>query len=160
MGKIDLAKLIEYSEEKLEKLKEIKRLTEQQGAAIEKEDMGALNRLLAEKQRVIDYIDRCDDAFQEELIKLKEQLGISSLSMLKDIEDGDGERKRLVSIVAEIVNTIRLIQDLEKENHNKLVEGMEQVKKKLKKVRQGKKGLASYNSGSSMLFGSFIDKRK
>lgn len=160
MGKADLTKLIEYGEVKLEKLKEIRSLTEQQKDAIDREDFETLNRLIAEKQKVIDFIDRCDSAFQEEMERLKEEMGISSLSMLKDIQGTGGETGKLVGVVGEIVNSIRDIQALEKQNHLKLLKGMGQVKEKLRKVRQGKKGLAGYNPGRGTEFGSFIDKRK
>jgi hypothetical protein len=155
----ELTKLVRYSEEKLDKLKQIEQFTKRQKAAIDSHDLAVLAPIVEEKQKVIDYIDWCDDAFQDELQKLKERFGVKTLKDIGEIDDGK-EGKTLVGIIAKIVETIESIQLLEKDNHEKLVMAMEQVKEKLKRVRQGQKSVALYDGGVSSASGSFIDKKK
>jgi len=59
-----------------------------------------------------------------------------------------------------IIETIEKIQVLERENQKKLLETMDQVKEKLRKIRNGQKSVAVYDSGMGMVSGSFLDKRK
>lgn len=154
-----LNKLIKYSEEKLDKLKQIEEVTVQQKAAIDSQDFAALNLLVEEKQKIIDYIDWCDSAFQEELEKVKKRLGVKSIKDIGEAEGGE-EKKALVDIIGMIIETIEKIQALERENHKKLLESMDQVKEKLRKVRNGQKSVAVYDSGTGMASGSFLDKKK
>jgi translation elongation factor P/translation initiation factor 5A len=58
------------------------------------------------------------------------------------------------------VETIENIQLLEKDNHEKLVLAMEQVKEKLKRIRQGQKSVALYEGSAASASGSFFDKKK
>jgi hypothetical protein len=154
-----LNKLIRYSEEKLDKLKQIEEVTMQQKAAIDSQDYAALNSLVEEKQKVIDYIDWCDSAFQEELERVKKRLGVKSI---RDIGEAEGkeEKKALVDIIGMIIETIEKIQVLERENQKKLLESMDQVKEKLKKIRNGQKSVTVYDSGMGLASGSFLDKKK
>jgi hypothetical protein len=154
-----LNKLIRYSEEKLDKLKQIEEVTMQQKAAIDSQDYAALNSLVEEKQKVIDYIDWCDSAFQEELERVKKRLGVKSI---KDIGEAEGkeEKKALVDIIGMIIETIEKIQVLERENQKKLLESMDQIKEKLKKIRNGQKSVAVYDNGMGLASGSFLDKKK
>ena len=154
-----LNKLIRYSEEKLDKLKQIEDVTVQQKAAIDSRDFAALNSLVEEKQKIIDYIDWCDSAFQDELEKVKKRLGVKSIKDIGQAEDQD-EKKALVDIIAMIIEAIEKVQALERENHKKLLESMDQVKEKLKRIRNGQKSIAVYDSGMGMASGSFIDKKK
>ena len=154
-----LNKLIRYSEEKLDKLKQIEEVTVQQKAAIDSQDFAALNSLVEEKQKVIDYIDWCDNAFQEELERVKKRLGVKSIKDIGEAEGGE-EKKALVDIIGMIIETIEKIQALERENHKKLLESMEQIKEKLRKVRNGQKSVALYDSGMGLASGSFLDKKK
>jgi hypothetical protein len=159
MGQADLSKLIKYSQEKFDKLQEIKQLTGMQKDAIDEEDINKLNNLVAQKQKIIDYIDWCDSSFQKELEQMKEHLGIKNLAELKEkVDEKDDET--LVGIIKGIVTTIEEIQDMEKENHAKLLSSMEQIKERLKRVRKGKKGLGGYNRNAVTVYGSFIDKKK
>ena len=154
-----LNKLIRYSEEKLDKLKQIEEVTVQQKAAIDSQDYAALNSLVEEKQKVIDYIDWCDSAFQEELEKVKRRLGVKSIKDIGEAEDKE-EKKALVDIIGMIIETIEKIQVLERENQKKLLESMDQVKEKLRKIRNGQKSVAVYDSGMGLASGSFLDKKK
>ncbi len=155
----DLTKLVRYSQEKLDKLKQIEKVTEQQKTAIDSQDLAALNSLVEEKQKVIDYIDWCDNAFQDELKRLKERLGVKTLNDIREIDDGQ-EGKTLVAIITEITETIESIQAMEKDNHKKLLASMDQIKEKLRKVRNGQKSIAMYDGGNEAASGSFIDKKK
>ena len=154
-----LNKLIRYSEEKLDKLKQIEEVTAQQKAAIDSQDYAALNSLVEEKQKIIDYINWCDSAFQEELDRVKKRLGVKSIKDIGETE-GNEEKKALVDIIGMIIETIEKIQVLERENQKKLLETMDQVKEKLRKIRNGQKSVAVYDSGMGMVSGSFLDKRK
>lgn len=158
-GMVELTKLVRYSEEKLDKLKQIEKFTRQQKEAIDSHDLAVLAPLVDKKQKVIDYIDWCDNAFQDELDRIKKKLGVKTLRDIGDIETND-EGKTLVSIIAKIVETIENIQLLEKDNHEKLVLAMEQVKEKLKRIRQGQKSVALYESSAASASGSFFDKKK
>ncbi|MBA1334002.1 MAG: hypothetical protein HPY66_1486 [Firmicutes bacterium] len=160
MGNADLSKLIRYSEEKLDKLKEIKQLTRMQKDAIGNEDIDALNNLVEEKQKIIDYISWCDQSFQTELANLRGLMSARGSMELKDVLEGNPDNEALGSAIRQIVNTIEDIQEMEKENHLKLLNNMEEIKDRLKKIRQGKKGLNGYNQNVSGVSGSFIDKMK
>ncbi len=154
-----LKKLIRYSEEKLDKLKQIEEITMQQKAAIDSQDYAALSSLVEEKQKVIDYKDWCDSAFQEELEKVKRRLGVKSIKDIGEAEDKE-EKKALVDIIGMVIETIEKIQVLERENQKKLLESMDQVKEKLRKIRNGQKSDAVYDSGMGLASGSFLDKKK
>ncbi|MDI6707234.1 MAG: flagellar protein FlgN [Bacillota bacterium] len=160
MGNADLSKLIRYSEEKLDKLKEIKQLTRMQKDAIGNEDIDALNNLVEEKQKIIDYISWCDQSFQTELANLRELMSARGSMELKDVLEGNPDNEALRSAIRQIVNTVEDIQEMEKENHLRLLNNMEEIKDRLKKIRQGKKGLNGYNQNVSGVSGSFIDKMK
>lgn len=155
----NLTKLIRYSEEKLDKLKSIEEYTRQQKTAIDNHRLADLVPLVDKKQRAIDYIDRCDNAFQDELDRIKREYGVKTLVEIEKIKGNDGA-KTLVGTISKIVETIKRIQILEEENNKRLDRAMEQVKGKLKKVRQGKKSVALYESGPDPAAGSFIDKKK
>ncbi|NLO26075.1 MAG: flagellar protein FlgN, partial [Clostridiales bacterium] len=159
VGMAHLAKLLKYSEEKLEKLKQIENITVQQKTAIDSRDFAALNSLVEEKQKIIDYIDWCDSAFQEELKKVKERLGVKTFEEIGEV-NGRDEKKALAGIIGLIIEAIEKIQTLEKDNHQKLLASMEQVREKLKKVRNGQKSIAVYDSGIGIASGSFVDKKK
>lgn len=160
MGNADLSKLIRYSEEKLDKLKEIKQLTRMQKDAIGNEDIDALNNLVAEKQKIIDYISWCDQSFQAELANLRELMSAKGLMELKDVLQGNPDNEALGSAIRQIVNTIEDIQEMEKENHLKLLNNMEEIKDRLKKIRQGKKSFNGYSQNVGGVAGNFIDKMK
>ncbi len=155
-----LSNLLKYSEQKLEKLKQIKGATIEQKKAIDDNDIDTLNSLIEKKQVAIDFINKCDDAFQKELESVKRKLGVKSFQDITET-DGGAEKKALVEIVHSIIKTINDTKALEKDNHRRLLDAMDEAKQKLKKVRKGQKSVAMYDKGmGGMGSGSFIDKKK
>lgn len=154
-----LANLLKYSKEKLKRLKQIEKATIKQKKAIEDKDMAVLNSLIEEKQRAIEYINKCDSAFQKELEDVKRKLGVKSFQDITETE-GNAEKKVLVELIHNIIETINNTKALEKDNHRNLLDAMDKAKERLKKVRKGQKSVAMYDRGVEMSAGSFIDKKE
>ena len=95
MQKQDLInRMIEPSEKQLNKLLELKKLSERLKEAFELQQLDEVEKILNKKDEIISSIGKLDDAFLTASDALKKILGINSLTQLDKTDiDGSGKLK-------------------------------------------------------------------
>lgn len=145
-------------QQKRELMDEMLSLTVMQTAAIEKEDLDDLNRLIAEKQRIISSVDKLDEEFLEQFNKLKTDKRLTGLSQLEALDlPGASELKQKT---AAILETIGRISEAEKHNSRKSSELLDKYGKEIKKINIGRKANQGYNPMPYTAPSYFLDKKK
>ena len=160
-------KYIERLNELLQKKKalllDILTLTQAQTEAITEEGLDGLNKLIDDKQAIIDGINKLDEEFGTYYQRLKSTLGITRLDQLDaaKLEGGASDgAKQLKSLTAEILDVVRDISEIEKVNSQKSNKLLGQFGNEIKKINQGKKANNAYKSGAASAPSYFIDKKK
>lgn len=151
-------KMVDTIKKKKELLKEMLVLTDGQTAAIKSEALDALNKLIEEKQKRIDSIDKLDEEFSGYLE------GLKSTAKVKSIDEIDSaaypKAKQLRDETGEVMTLIKRISDIEKINSDVSKELLEKLGSEIKKVNQGKKINQAYNPNSPSAPSYFIDNKK
>jgi hypothetical protein len=152
-------KLIELSDKKLERLKEILALTEQQSRIISEDSADEINNLIAQKQKQIDMIDELDNSFEIYYSRLKSVLGVESIEDIRMSQiSGSAELKQIVTV---IFNTAKQIQKLEVENKNRVQEIVNKLAGDIRRIKQAKTANNGYNiAGKLPQPAYFFDKKK
>lgn len=148
--------LISISKEKKQLLEEIHDFTKKQREGIKKEDMGKLNDILDKKDHIIKKINELDISFLTIFSQIKKEEGIENIDQI-DV-DKYPNLKKLKEIVKEISSSLIAISLLDEENNKNIKAKLEETKKELRRVKDGKKAYKGYNSTitGSML----IDEKK
>lgn len=148
--------LISISKEKKQLLEEIHDFTKKQREGIKKEDMGKLNDILDKKDHIIKKINELDISFLTTFSQIKKEEGIENIDQI-DV-DKYPNLKKLKEIVKEISSSLIAISLLDEENNKNIKAKLEETKKELRRVKDGKKAYKGYNSTitGSML----IDEKK
>lgn len=144
-------------------LLDILSLTRQQSGVISEDGLDSLNKLIDDKQKKIDAIDKLDDEFNAHYSKLKTVMGITGLDQLDASKiEGDAAINaiRLKTLTADILDIIRDISGIEKENSKKSAKLLEKFGNEIKKLNQSKKVNNAYTSGNFDSLSYFIDKKK
>lgn len=144
-------------------LLDILALTRAQTEAIAEDSLDSLNNLINSKQLKIDEVNKLDEEFGAHYSRLKSTMGISSLDQLDNakLESGASEgAKQLKDLTAGILNVIRSISEVEKENSQKSNKLLAQFGSEIKKINLGKKANNAYKSGSISAPSYFLDKKK
>ena len=144
---------------KKQMLHEMLELTKAQTEVIAAESLDKLQKLVEDKQSVIDRIDELDDEFTGHMEKLKSAVGINKL---EDIDVSRfPEAKRLKQAVSEVLDLVREISGIEKINSVKSKKLLEQLGSQIQKINQGKKINNAYNRQNAAGATSFfLDKKK
>lgn len=134
-------------------------LTREQTGAIDEKSLDRLQKLIEEKQKRIDEIDRLDEEFTACMDKLKIEAGVKDLGELEASRyPGARELKRLT---AEVISLVEQISGIEKVNSAKSKELLEEIGAHIRRFSQAKKLSNAYNqqdvSGAPSLF---LDKKK
>ena len=153
-----VGRLIDLLKKKHVLLHSLLSLTQSQSDQINEESIEILQRLIDEKQLVIDDINKLDDEFNVYFSRLKSTLKINSLDEL-NAAGLDGAR-HLKEITAGIINLIKEISQLEKDNNEKSTELLNYLGGEIKKINQGKKMNNSYTSRPINTTAYYIDKKK
>jgi len=160
-------KYIELLNELLTKKKalllDILALTQSQSETITEAGMDSLNHLINDKQLKIDRINELDDEFGACCQKLESALKISHLDQLDAaILEADALKgaKQLKILTSEILDVVRNISEMEKENTKKSKKLLEQFGNEIKRINQGKKANNAYKTGYSNAPSYFLDKKK
>lgn len=153
-----MERLIDILKKKHVLLRSILSLTKAQYSHINEDSVEKLQKLIDEKQHVIDDINKLDDEFDIYFSRLKTNLKINSLDELNAA--GIEGAKHLKEITAEIINLIMEISEMEKENRQKSKELLDILGEEIKKINQGKKVSATYTSKPINIPAYFIDKKK
>lgn len=148
--------LISISKEKKQLLEEIHDFTKKQREGIKKEDMGKLNDILDKKDHIIKKINELDISFLTIFSQIKKEEGIENIDQI-DV-DKYPNLKKLKEIVKEISSSLIAISLLDEENNKNIKAKLEETKKELRRVKDGKKAYKGYNATitGSML----IDEKK
>lgn len=154
-----IQKLLELSEKKLDGLRMILKLTEEQSNIITEENTEELQRIIDLKQQQMDTIDELDQAFEVYYSRLKSLLGIQSLEEIRMSElTGAAELKQIITTIYDIT---RQIQNLESLN-NKRVRGiLNRLSGEIRQVKQNQMVNNGYNIGAKLPQQSYyFDKKK
>lgn len=144
-------------------LADILALTRAQADAITEDGMGQLDGLIKDKQLKIDEINRLDDEFEANCDKLKATFGISRLDQLDTVNleaSAVKGAKLLKNQTAEVLNAIRNISEIEKDNNIKSKKLLDHFGSEIKKINLGKKANNVYKSGPFNVPSYFVDKKK
>lgn len=153
-----IERLIDLLKKKHVLLRSILSLTQAQVSQINEESIDKLQKLIDEKQHVIDDINSLDDEFNVYFTRLKSTLKINSLDEL-NAEELEGA-KVLKEVTAGIISLIKEISELEKTNNEKSKELLGTLSGEIKKLNQGKKVNTGYVSKPFNSASYFIDKKK
>ena len=157
-GKELTAYLYRISEAKLKLMVSLMEATQDQQQALGEENLEVLNQAIEKKNKIIEKIDVLDREFAEKYGELKETLGIEDLSQVQE-EPVEGF-KDLKEKIHEIMAQVNKVNQLDKENLEKMKKDMEIIQSKIKNARTGQKAVGSYNSKYQQSESIFIDKKK
>lgn len=156
-----IERLNELLEKKKALLADILGITRAQADTVTEDGMAGLSDLIKNKQLKIDEINKLDEEFGIYYQRLKSALGISRLDQI-DAEklDGAAQARRLKELTAEILDVIRDIAVIERENSRKSKKLLEKFGNEIKKINQGKKANNAYKPGAFGVPSYFVDKKK
>lgn len=153
-----ITELISLIDEKRLLFGNIMEITLEQKKDIEENGANNIEKLVNQKQTVIDKIDEIDKSFSEGLNLLKKQLKVNTL------EEVDFTKypmlKNLKLKVEEIMSLAQKIMQIEESNKAKLAGLMNELKKEMKKISVGKKSIKAYEKPNINNDGIYIDKKK
>lgn len=154
-----IQKLLELSEKKLNGLRQILKLTEEQSNVITEDNADELQRIIDLKQQQMDIIDEFDQAFEVYYSRLRSVLGVQSLEEIRMSElNGAAELKQIVTIIYDIT---KQIQSLEGMNNKKVKDILNRLSSEIRQVKQGQVVNNGYNIGSKLPQQSYyFDKKK
>lgn len=154
-----IQKLLELSEKKLNGLRQILKLTEEQSNVITEDNADELQRIIDLKQQQMDIIDEFDQAFEVYYSRLRSVLGVQSLEEIRMSElNGAAELKQIVTTIYDIT---KQIQSLEGMNNKKVKDILNRLSSEIRQVKQGQVVNNGYNIGSKLPQQSYyFDKKK
>lgn len=138
-------------------LEDFYKLTIVQKKLIENNDIDKLNRIINNKENVIEKINRLDVEFLGIYNNIKEVEDINDLSQLSIEKDYLVKLKELTSKCEKLMKTIKIQDD---ENNNIMKSGFEDVKKSLREIKRGKTTTNKYYNNMPSSGGYFIDSKK
>ncbi len=154
-----IQKLFELSEKKLDGLRMILKLTQEQSNIITEENTEELQRIIDQKQQEMDAIDELDQAFEVYYSRLKSLLGIQSLEEIR-ISDLTGSAE-LKQIITSIYDITKKIQNLEAINNRMVRDILNRLSGEIRQVKQNQMVNNGYNIGNKLPQQSFyFDKKK
>ena len=137
---------------------QIMNLTKCQNDDIMSNDADNIEKLVEEKQGVIDRINELDKAFSVQLGLLKKELNITALDEISITEYP--VLGQIKGKIVDLQNMARKIMELEKQNNDKLNEIYGRVKAELKQLSVGKKSVKAYEAPAVQSDGVYIDRKK
>ena len=154
-----IQKLLELSEKKLNGLRQILKLTEEQSNVITEDNVDALQNIIDLKQQQMDIIDELDQAFEVYYSRVKSVLGVKSLEEIRMSElNGAAELKQIITTIYDI---IKHIQSLEGVNNKKVRDILNRLSGEIRQIKQGQVVNNGYNIGSKLPQQSYyFDKKK
>lgn len=154
-----IQKLIEISEKKLDCIREILKLTNEQSNVISEDSAEEIERLIGLKQLQIDMINELDKAFEVYYARLKSILGVQSIEEIRIRQiQGAAELKQIITT---IFNTSKQIQSLEVENKNRVQAIVTKLGDDIKRVRLSRVANNGYSVAAKLPQQPyFFDKKK
>lgn len=151
-------KLLENSQKKYKYLEDMLKLTEQLSAVMTEEGMDTLEKLIADRQAVIEKVDKLDEEFNVYFSRLKHELKVNSLDELKDTNI-KGLRE-LKDVVAKIMDILKEMSQIDKKNNDEAKKLFDSLGTEIKKINQGKMVNTAYYPKQVQTESYFIDKKK
>lgn len=154
-----IERLIEISRKKHSCLQDMVLLTMAQSEAINEDGLEGLQKLIDDKQKKIEDINKIDEDFNVYFTRLKQQFKINSLSELKAPNiKGVKELQQLIKQIMDLLNEINAI---EKQNSDKARKLLDNLGSQIKRINEGKRVSSAYSTDPSSRPPSyFIDKKK
>lgn len=149
--------IVDLIERKNEMLSDLYKLTLAQKKLIESMDMDRLNRIIRNKEKIIEKIDKIDDKFLKEYQGIKEKYNIDELTEL-NVEKN--YLIRLKEATKKCSDKVMEISEMDKKNSNIMSDRFDNVKTKLKEIKRGKTTTNKYYNKSPQTGGYFIDSKK
>jgi hypothetical protein len=149
--------IIDLLQKKYKFLEDIHYLTKLQSQVIEKEEIGNLNKLVALKQEKIEQINDLDLKFEKYFLDLKNALNVENLEQVNESVRGSAELKRFVKNIIDIIKEISII---EKENSMKVKKLLNEIGGELKKMNNVNKINNAYSIGNAVAHSYYIDRKK
>ncbi|TCO67610.1 flagellar export chaperone FlgN [Caldanaerobacter subterraneus] len=137
-----LKKLIEFTKEKIENLKQLYDLTEKIGVAIGSNDLEELKKLLVSKQQIIERINDIDKEFIPLYNAFKKENKIESIFEMEDNIIGDASKLKGLFIDAKAL--LDKIKEKDDSNIKEINKVFEKVSDKLEELSKNKEGYVEY----------------
>ncbi|AAM23786.1 iron uptake system EfeUOB component EfeO/EfeM [Caldanaerobacter subterraneus subsp. tengcongensis MB4] len=137
-----LKKLIEFTKEKIENLKQLYDLTEKIGVAIGSNDLEELKKLLVSKQQIIERINDIDKEFIHLYNAFKKENKIESIFEMEDNIIGDASKLKGLFIDAKAL--LDKIKEKDDSNIKEINKVFEKVSDKLEEFSKNKEGYVEY----------------
>lgn len=149
-------KMIELSEGKKRYLTEILRLTKKQKGFIENEDMDELNKIMSEKEKLMESIDLLDVDFLSLYKEIGQEENIDTIDKINSIKYNNlGELQGIIGNINIILSNISVIDN---QNTEIMKNNLENIKSGLRHVKEVKKAYKGYNY--EMAGSILIDEKK
>lgn len=154
-----ILKLLELSEKKLNGLRQILKLTEEQSNVITEDNVDELQKIIDLKQQQMDIIDELDQAFEVYYSRVKSVLGVKSLEEIRMSEiNGAAELKQIITTIYDIT---KQIQTMEGMNNKKVRDILNTLSGEIRQIKQGQVVNNGYNIGAKLPQQSYyFDKKK
>lgn len=153
-----IQKLQKLSEKKMEGLRNILKLTQEQSSVITEDSIEELQKIIDLKQNEMDKIDELDQAFEVYYSRLKSMMGVQSLEEIRMSElTGATELKQTITTIYELTKSIQM---LENSNNNKVREVLHKLGSEIKQIKQGQVINNGYNIGGKLPPQSYFDTKK
>jgi flagellar FlgN protein len=152
--------LINLTQKKEEQLQDILKLTISQKILIANGDMQKLSEVIEHKQVLMENIQGLDMKFLEHYTKLKERLNIESIEEI-DLKEYP-QLKDLKLHIKNILEILKQIDSLDKQNKEKLSTDFEKIKEEMKKSKQQQQSTkltANYQKKYFGGQGAFVDNK-
>jgi len=153
-----ITELVSLIDKKKQLFDNIMDITLEQKKDIDENAANNIEKLVNQKQSVIESIDEIDKSFSEKFNLLKKQLKINTLEEI-DFSKYP-EMKNLKRKVVEITAMAQDIMIIEESNKKKLVSIISGLKNEIKQINQGKKSIKAYEKPNINNDGIYIDKKK
>ena len=153
-----VAELVDLLDKKSKLFDTIMEITLEQKKDMDENAANNIEKLVNQKQSIIESVDEIDKSFWEKLNLMKRELKVNTLEEI-DFSKYP-EMKNLKLKVTEIVSMAQDIMGIEESNKKKLVELMNGLKKEINQIKAGKKSIKAYEKPNINNDGIYIDKKK
>jgi hypothetical protein len=154
-----IQKLHELSVKKLERLRQIYKLTKEQRDVITEDNIDELQRIIDLKQQEMDVIDELDQAFEVYYSRLKSLLEVESLEEIKMAYlTGAAELKQIITTIYDMTKEI---QNIENTNNKKVRDILNKLSSEIRQIKQNQMVNNGYSVGAKLTQQSYyFDKKK
>lgn len=151
-------RMLEVTIKKHRLLSEILIMTKEQSDNVNEEGIGALEKLVADKQAKIDDINKLDEQFNVYFQRMKIELKVKNLDEIQNLSIKGV--KELKESIGGVMGLLKEISEMEKKNNEGAKKLLSGISSEIKKLNVGKKASMAYNPSKNQSTPYFIDKKK